>query len=36
VAVGYHRDGELAGVVLVGLAGRYAHYRSLVAQATQS
>jgi 3-phenylpropionate/trans-cinnamate dioxygenase ferredoxin reductase subunit len=36
VAVGYHRDGELAGVVLVGLAGRYAHYRSLVAQAAQS
>jgi NADPH-dependent 2,4-dienoyl-CoA reductase/sulfur reductase-like enzyme len=27
VAVGYHRDGELVGVVLLGLAGRYMHYR---------
>ncbi|HUN31023.1 MAG TPA: FAD-dependent oxidoreductase [Trebonia sp.] len=36
VAVGYYRDGELAGVVLIGLGGRYMHYRSLVAQATQS
>jgi len=31
VAVGYHHDGELAGVVLIGLAGRYQHYRSRVA-----
>lgn len=27
VAVGYHRDGELVGVVLLGLAGRYMFYR---------
>lgn len=27
VAVGYHRDGGLVGVVLLGLAGRYMHYR---------
>jgi NADPH-dependent 2,4-dienoyl-CoA reductase/sulfur reductase-like enzyme len=31
VAVGYHRDGELAGVVLIGLPGRYQHYRSRIA-----
>jgi 3-phenylpropionate/trans-cinnamate dioxygenase ferredoxin reductase component len=30
VAVGYHRDGVLAGVVLIGLIGRYAHYRAQV------
>lgn len=28
VAVGYHRDGELVGVVLVGLAGRIGSYRA--------
>ncbi|HEX3589316.1 MAG TPA: FAD/NAD(P)-binding oxidoreductase [Pseudonocardiaceae bacterium] len=28
VAVGYHRDGELVGVVLLGMGGRYGHYRS--------
>ncbi|WP_410590215.1 NAD(P)/FAD-dependent oxidoreductase [Amycolatopsis sp. lyj-23] len=33
VAVGYHRAGRLTGVVLLGLGGRYAHYRSLVAEA---
>jgi NADPH-dependent 2,4-dienoyl-CoA reductase/sulfur reductase-like enzyme len=27
VAVGYHRDGDLVGVVLLGLPGRYMHYR---------
>jgi NADPH-dependent 2,4-dienoyl-CoA reductase/sulfur reductase-like enzyme len=27
VAVGYHRDGELVGVVLLGLPGRYMFYR---------
>lgn len=31
VAVGYHRDGALVGVVLVGLGGRHLHYRELVA-----
>jgi NADPH-dependent 2,4-dienoyl-CoA reductase/sulfur reductase-like enzyme len=31
VAVGYHRDGQLAGVVLIGLTGRYQHYRTLIA-----
>ena len=31
VAVGYHRDGLLAGVVLIGLGGRYTHYRAQVA-----
>jgi NADPH-dependent 2,4-dienoyl-CoA reductase/sulfur reductase-like enzyme len=31
VAVGYHRDGLLAGVVLIGLGDRYTHYRTLVA-----
>jgi NADPH-dependent 2,4-dienoyl-CoA reductase/sulfur reductase-like enzyme len=33
VAVGYHRDGHLVGVVLIGLGGRYTHYRNLIAQA---
>lgn len=33
VAVGYHRDGILAGVALIGLAGRYQYYRSLIASA---
>jgi NADPH-dependent 2,4-dienoyl-CoA reductase/sulfur reductase-like enzyme len=31
VAVGYHRDGLLAGVVLIGLGGRYVHYRAQIA-----
>ena len=35
VAVGYHRDGRLVGVVLIGLAGRYTHYRVLVANASE-
>lgn len=30
VAVGYHRDGRLVGVVLIGLASRYQHYRSRI------
>ncbi|HEX6967645.1 MAG TPA: FAD-dependent oxidoreductase, partial [Micromonosporaceae bacterium] len=33
VVVGYHRDGELVGVVLVGMAGRYLHYRGVLADA---
>jgi len=33
VAVGYHRDGQLVGVVLIGLSGRYQHYRTLLASA---
>jgi NADPH-dependent 2,4-dienoyl-CoA reductase/sulfur reductase-like enzyme len=31
VAVGYHHDGLLAGVVLIGLGGRYVHYRGEIA-----
>jgi NADPH-dependent 2,4-dienoyl-CoA reductase/sulfur reductase-like enzyme len=31
VAVGYHRGGRLVGVVLIGLAARYQHYRGLIA-----
>jgi NADPH-dependent 2,4-dienoyl-CoA reductase/sulfur reductase-like enzyme len=31
VAVGYHQDGLLAGVVLIGLGGRYTHYRGEIA-----
>jgi NADPH-dependent 2,4-dienoyl-CoA reductase/sulfur reductase-like enzyme len=31
VAVGYHHEGLLAGVVLIGLGGRYVHYRAEVA-----
>jgi len=31
VAVGYQRDGLLAGVVLIGLGGRYVHYRAQIA-----
>lgn len=31
VAVGYHHDGLLAGVVLIGLGGRYVHYRTQIA-----
>lgn len=31
-AVGYHRDdGELVGVLLIGMANRYQHYRKLIA-----
>ncbi|HEU5353379.1 MAG TPA: FAD-dependent oxidoreductase [Actinocrinis sp.] len=33
VAVGYHRDGRLVGVVLIGMAPRYQHYRALIADA---
>jgi 3-phenylpropionate/trans-cinnamate dioxygenase ferredoxin reductase component len=33
VALGYHRDGALVGVVMVGLAGRHAFYRDLIAGA---
>ncbi|HEY6792871.1 MAG TPA: FAD-dependent oxidoreductase [Trebonia sp.] len=33
VVVGYHRDGRLVGVVLIGLGGRYQHYRTLIAGA---
>lgn len=32
VAVGYHRDGVLAGVVLIGLGSRYQHYRTLITE----
>jgi hypothetical protein len=31
VAVGYHRGGELVGVVLIGLTSRHAYYRQLIA-----
>ena len=31
VAVGYHRGGELVGVVLIGLTGSHANYRQLIA-----
>jgi 3-phenylpropionate/trans-cinnamate dioxygenase ferredoxin reductase component len=31
VAVGYHHDGLLAGVVLIGLGDRYLHYRAQIA-----
>lgn len=31
VALGYHRDNLLVGVVLVGMAGRLSHYRSRIA-----
>jgi 3-phenylpropionate/trans-cinnamate dioxygenase ferredoxin reductase component len=30
VAVGYQHDGLLAGVVLIGLGGRYVHYRAQI------
>ena len=30
VAVGYHHDGLLAGVVLIGHGGRYVHYRAQI------
>ena len=36
VVVGYHRDGRLVGVVLIGLAGRYQHYRTLIASSASS
>lgn len=29
--IGYHRDGELVGVVLLGTVGRAVYYRSLIA-----
>jgi len=35
-AVGYHRDGVLVGVVLLGLARRFGHYRDLIAAGRQS
>lgn len=31
MAVGYHRDDRLVGVVLIGLQSRYGHYRGLIA-----
>jgi 3-phenylpropionate/trans-cinnamate dioxygenase ferredoxin reductase component len=31
VAVGYHRDGNVVGVVLIGLNSRFPHYRRLAA-----
>ena len=31
VAVGYHRDGVLVGVVMVGMAGRHMYYRTAIA-----
>lgn len=34
-ALGYHRDGALVGVVMLDLTARHAHYRSLVAAATE-
>lgn len=36
VAVGYHRDGELVGVVLLGMGERYAHYRRQFADRAQA
>jgi 3-phenylpropionate/trans-cinnamate dioxygenase ferredoxin reductase component len=30
VAVGYHREGQLVGVVLLGMQGRYMHYRRAI------
>ena len=30
-AVGYHRDGVLVGVVFLGLAARFSHYRAMIA-----
>ncbi|MFI5100386.1 MAG: NAD(P)/FAD-dependent oxidoreductase [Actinomycetes bacterium] len=30
-AVGYHRDGVLVGVVFLGMAARFSHYRGLIA-----
>jgi 3-phenylpropionate/trans-cinnamate dioxygenase ferredoxin reductase component len=35
-AVGYHRDGVLVGVVLLGLAQRFGHYRGIIAARTSS
>ncbi len=35
-AVGYHRDGVLVGVVFLGLAARFSHYRGLIAAREQS
>ena len=31
VAVGYHLEGRLVGVALIGMASRYQHYRSVIA-----
>lgn len=36
VVVGYHRDGVLVGVVLVGFANRYLHYRDRLASLRQT
>jgi NADPH-dependent 2,4-dienoyl-CoA reductase/sulfur reductase-like enzyme len=36
VAVGYHRDDRLVGVVLIGLASRYGHYRAVIADSSGS
>lgn len=35
VAVGYHRDGRLTGVVLIGLRSQYTRYRALIAQSSE-
>jgi hypothetical protein len=35
-AVGYHRDGVVVGVVLLGLINRYMHYRDLIVEASRS
>ncbi|RFS84450.1 FAD-dependent oxidoreductase [Actinomadura spongiicola] len=34
VAVGYHRDGRLTGVVLIGLRAQYMRYRALITEGT--
>jgi 3-phenylpropionate/trans-cinnamate dioxygenase ferredoxin reductase subunit len=36
VVMGYHRDGVLVGVVLLGLIRRSAHYRDLIAAGTRT
>ncbi len=36
IAVGYHRDGLLTGVVLIGLGNRYQHYRREVDRSLQN
>jgi hypothetical protein len=36
VAVGYQREGRLVGVVLVGLAARFMHYRGLIAEGART
>ncbi|RIJ67847.1 NAD(P)/FAD-dependent oxidoreductase [Nakamurella silvestris] len=35
VVVGYHRDGELVGVVMVGFGGKHAQYRTLISTVGQ-